>query len=689
MELNIAELKGFGNYIKEKIAERGISVRAAAKEYAKMFLSDNIADDEYILSYDEKKAISNFHKWSGGKGRPSIDGLYQLSKYLGVTMEQLITAGKEESYIGARPTLLAIAEDKVHWESKFNIWLNNIKDKVVGIANIYDEYEKTILDYAIQCNNIELFECLVTFKEFEYKLKSMTGLKFVIENELYELFEFMEFNPFNLDGLRLWKRNKSEIIALIVNCNVSTIRKIFGLSVISFENTYYGVLQRIELVPGATIINFGFKDYLNYAYEQGACKSLEVLLEIALSHNLQVLNLLTSEEIDRYRPVVTVRNEDEFVDRNSEELFVISRGENGICEYLLSNIIDIPKIMLRGLETLEYSVKVKDLANKLNQCKINIDLTLNDTKNVRGKLAASLHLTTTKHNVDQLVALCKRKRLRVVSLLEMESISSQLEFCKKTSKIGIHSVLGVEIEFSIGIVKGIKYKDMKGKLLVYNYNYDTMKEILNDRINIRDSAYREIVRRLQLDGYNLSEDDFKLYPKLNKEILAKVLSDKMNVDVYDIYREKLNDAKYSVDDLTFSEALVLFAGTGGKAVLGYPYMVKESNDMVRLNNDELVLLLKHLKNDYENRLNQFHEEEKYGDIGMYILSGVEVSSQTAVKEDELKIIMQHQMGFKNWIAGSDINDDSQNLAVDTEYLTLLKEVGLVDVFNKHKNSKQW
>ena len=148
-----------GLYIKEKLKQLGITQSDLAGEIAKL------KGDGY-----EKNSIKdNVSKWIRGERYPGTEYIYYLAQVLQVSNEEILVAGEVCEKYDNRPfTLYAIAKSGNREAVDKVMSMQDEFGNCVGTN--YDEYDKTLLDYIIEFENLDLLHYLikkgyVTFSE--------------------------------------------------------------------------------------------------------------------------------------------------------------------------------------------------------------------------------------------------------------------------------------------------------------------------------------------------------------------------------------------------------------------------------------------------------------------------------------------------------------------------------------------
>lgn len=139
-----------GLYIKQRIEKLGISQSDLAGKIAEL------RGDGY-----EKNSIKdNVSKWIRGERYPGTEYIYYLAQVLRVSVEEILVAGEVCDKYDDRPyTLYAVA--KSGNRDAVEKIMTTTDDNGNTIGENYDEYDKTLLDYIIQFENIDLLHYLI------------------------------------------------------------------------------------------------------------------------------------------------------------------------------------------------------------------------------------------------------------------------------------------------------------------------------------------------------------------------------------------------------------------------------------------------------------------------------------------------------------------------------------------------
>lgn len=159
-----------GKYIGKLIDSKFNSSRQFCAKYLEK-KNDPYKDD----SYEIQKTANRLIKIKKGETALQIDDLPAFSELLGVSIENLLSAGKcnintnNLQTTTGRHTNYSIAQSHAPKE-----WDTYIKEKDNPILNT-DEYEKTVIDYAIEAKNYDFIQYLIKNKYIWFDCKDINS----------------------------------------------------------------------------------------------------------------------------------------------------------------------------------------------------------------------------------------------------------------------------------------------------------------------------------------------------------------------------------------------------------------------------------------------------------------------------------------------------------------------------------
>ena len=134
-----------GVYIKDRLKQIGLSQSDLAGKIAEL-KGDG---------YDKNSLKDNVSKWIRGARYPGTEYIYYLAQVLRVSIEEILVAGEVCDKYDDRPfTLYAIAKSGNRDAVDTVMAMQDEYGSCVGTN--YDEYDKTLLDYIIQFENLDL-----------------------------------------------------------------------------------------------------------------------------------------------------------------------------------------------------------------------------------------------------------------------------------------------------------------------------------------------------------------------------------------------------------------------------------------------------------------------------------------------------------------------------------------------------
>ncbi len=138
--MRIKEKDEVAQYIREQMVKCNLSQSDLAQ----------ILADYSEGVYEKNQLKDNVSKWCNGARYPGVDFIYDLSKVFKVSIEEILIAGETSAKYDDRVSLYSVGkccnENVAYLIEK----LAEHED----IINKYDEYDKTLLDYMLQFDNI-------------------------------------------------------------------------------------------------------------------------------------------------------------------------------------------------------------------------------------------------------------------------------------------------------------------------------------------------------------------------------------------------------------------------------------------------------------------------------------------------------------------------------------------------------
>lgn len=139
-----------GKFIKERINYLNLSQSDLARKIANMKGE----------GYSQVAIKDNVSKWIRGERYPGTEYIYYLSQVLEISVEEILVAGEVCDKYDDRPfSLYAVAKSgNVDQLEKL---MNTYTPSETCVGSNYDEYDKTILDYIIEFERLDLLKYLV------------------------------------------------------------------------------------------------------------------------------------------------------------------------------------------------------------------------------------------------------------------------------------------------------------------------------------------------------------------------------------------------------------------------------------------------------------------------------------------------------------------------------------------------
>ncbi len=136
------------SFLKPRIIQKYGSIRKFCIEYVK--LRDRTAESEEI-----RKLLNRFSKMLQGNGQIQIYDLPFVTELLGISCEEVLSAGRNKTPFSGRVTnyIIASSQERAIWERYMHR-----EDKL--FLN-FDEYGKSVIDYALDFKNYKFIKYLI------------------------------------------------------------------------------------------------------------------------------------------------------------------------------------------------------------------------------------------------------------------------------------------------------------------------------------------------------------------------------------------------------------------------------------------------------------------------------------------------------------------------------------------------
>ncbi len=183
-----------GKYLLLKIRALGLSQSDLAREIAELRGE----------GYDKNSIKDNVSKWINGTRFPGTEYIYYLAQVLKVSIEEILVAGEVCNKYEDRPfTLYAVAKSGNRDAVDKIMSLQDEYGNAVGTN--YDEYDKTLLEYIIEFENLDLLHYLIE-KEYVtfFENQIQTGIR--IGNTYQTIFNDIVTLAIKHDDLDIFKR---------------------------------------------------------------------------------------------------------------------------------------------------------------------------------------------------------------------------------------------------------------------------------------------------------------------------------------------------------------------------------------------------------------------------------------------------------------------------------------------------
>lgn len=223
--------KEIGHYISLKIKE---------KKMSQSDLADKIATMKGE-GYEKSTINDNVSKWIRGERYPGTDYLYYLAQVLEVSVEEILVAGEVCEKYDTRPfTLYAVAKNKNR--ENVDILMANCESEPFSVGTNYDEYNKTLLDYILEFENLNLIHYIIEKKYVSFNGEFHTCFRtHERENEYFKklLFIALKYDDifiFKFIIKRTYEINADDAVKFFeqkeVTCNMNGYRKYLAKEII-------------------------------------------------------------------------------------------------------------------------------------------------------------------------------------------------------------------------------------------------------------------------------------------------------------------------------------------------------------------------------------------------------------------------------------------------------------------------
>lgn len=229
-----------GKYLSKLIDEKSDKFKSG-RDFCKQYL---LLENEEQPSDDEiQKQANRLSGIKSGKYGLQIQDLGYYTELLEITCEELLSAGKSKPAFPDRYSNYTFAHstDRAYWER----YINN-DDKLFLNA---DEYGKTILDYAFECENYGLIKFLT---ENNYIT--------IVDNDSTKDYG-MTFIPFN-KAMQCVSRNTNKLNDEIIN-NDKLRTTVVALAIKKNDKYFLTKLRAREIPALYTICEYGFSSQID------------------------------------------------------------------------------------------------------------------------------------------------------------------------------------------------------------------------------------------------------------------------------------------------------------------------------------------------------------------------------------------------------------------------------------------
>ncbi len=347
--MKIKTTKEISEYLKDQMEKQGLKQAGLAERMLQL------GDD----SFSKNQLTDNISKWLKGDRYPGTEYLFYLSQALKITIENILTAGESNEKYDDRITLYAVAKDyKLNLIDKF---MNQNQEVFIN----YDEFDKTLIDYAIEFKNINLIKYLfdkkiirfddqVLISPFRVMLYNGTErftaiLDMIIENDEVEYFKLMVNRGIVVN------RHTDEVDMRKIVLTDNTLRKVLkSQKILNYlmeeyipnqqEWAYYNpwIIPGDSRIRQLKMLSGWFNEVLRVAIQNQDDKISQKFLQIGIKHNKEIAEVFA--------------NQNYIID---EDFCVKSRASGYECLNILAgcDLVAIPSRLKQQIQELNASIQ--------------------------------------------------------------------------------------------------------------------------------------------------------------------------------------------------------------------------------------------------------------------------------------------------------------------------------------------
>ncbi len=539
----IASTKQFGKYLSQIINEMGCSTRKFAMDFS-----------EYC-ELDSESELKSVYKWCQGRGMPSVFKLYKLSRFIGKSMENLITAGDDCDIAPNYPTVLEIAYDKENWSKKLMEVKNRTND-FDDFCSGQDRCHKEMIDYAMEAKNVELVKHIIDSKD----------ITCYMNNEYMKYLITMEENEFVKPEI---KKYMSSYITEVNDGNWQLKQDVFKSDSSLFNDSK-------QLNPEYRI-NPNMKEFLEDMVERNKIDDLITAFNLIQNYYDTLISEIESEENFDKRP---------FCCEGGWDSKVYSKIEGSSKRIVLGNLVEF---------TICFSESVAKLENnEVNSAYADLTETAETIKTCcmesRANKITSMNMRMQDDNINNAIMFSRENEIYYMSMPLLNSIAGQKDLIQKFKTIKKNYFSGVMFEVDIPKEKSFVNKNLKCRILGYDFDVDQMDSLLIKYKQDINMKYLELIQKLNEDGYDICAEDFKLTPYIDESSVVMKLIEKGLGDSYAEVMDRilLNRGIYQVNDMNIMNIISMIKDSGGIAILACPLLAYKHNEEIELSTEEVT-----------------------------------------------------------------------------------------------------
>lgn len=239
--IKMKDKEQIGSYIKQRIKELGITQSQLAERIAEL-MGDNSLKD--VIK-------DNVSKWINGKRYPGTEYLYYLAQAIKVPIEDILVAGETRERYDERPLSLYAVAKSGSIEMLGSV-MNTYTPDGICVGQNYDEYNKTILDYIVEFERLDMIEYMLKNEYIKvYDTQLQTGIMIGNIYSGQELFKSIVDIAIKKDNLTVFSAFIKRTLPILKENSEDgrfVKKTTWQLGYIFTDNMIYGILKTSKVL---------------------------------------------------------------------------------------------------------------------------------------------------------------------------------------------------------------------------------------------------------------------------------------------------------------------------------------------------------------------------------------------------------------------------------------------------------